>query len=149
MWGVSNYFFLVGFGVVAPETCLESRCLKRKQFERMSQEELLLRHSRIRRKGAPRYVPNLIHHCDASLLGFILQFKNCRGDITGCDNILLVSDGRFDDCCMESIRDQANDQIVLCNFSIESFLICGIEGDRVSVLDSGRELLRTFEGSAR
>jgi hypothetical protein len=57
MWGVSNYFFLVGFGVVAPETCLESRCLKRKQFERMSQEELLLRHSRIRRKGAPDTYP--------------------------------------------------------------------------------------------
>jgi len=106
-WSVSNYFFWEGFGVVAPETCLESRCLKRKQFERMSQEELLLRHSRIRIKGLPRCVPNLIYHCDASLLGFILQLKHCWGDITGCDNILLVSDGRFDDCCMESIRDQA------------------------------------------
>jgi hypothetical protein len=29
-WGVSNYFFWEGFGVVAPETCLQSRCLKRK-----------------------------------------------------------------------------------------------------------------------
>jgi hypothetical protein len=29
-WGVSNYFFWKGIRVVAPETCLESRCLKRK-----------------------------------------------------------------------------------------------------------------------
>jgi hypothetical protein len=45
--------------------------------------------------------------------------------------------------------DQANDQIILCSFSIENFLVCDIEGDRVSVLDSGRELLGAFEGSAR
>jgi hypothetical protein len=33
-WGVSNYFFLGGVGVVAPETRLERRCLKRKCLER-------------------------------------------------------------------------------------------------------------------
>jgi hypothetical protein len=33
-WEVTNYFFWEAFGVVAPETCLESRYLKRKAFER-------------------------------------------------------------------------------------------------------------------
>jgi hypothetical protein len=55
-WGVSSCFSWEEFGVVAPETCLESRCRKKKWFERkgkMSQEELLLRHSRTGTKCSP------------------------------------------------------------------------------------------------
>jgi hypothetical protein len=49
---------------------------------------------------------------------------------------------------MEGIRDQADDQIVLCNFGIESVVICDVERDGMGVLDTFRELLSALEGSA-
>jgi hypothetical protein len=74
------------------------------------------------------------------LLGFLLQLKYGRRDVVCCDNILLVSYGRLDDGRVESVRDQANDQVVFCNFSIESLFVCDIEGDGLGVLDSFRGL---------
>lgn len=65
-------------------------------------------------------IKKFVHHCDSSLLGFLLQLKHGRRDVTCCDNILLVSYGRLDDGRVESVRNQSNDQVVFCNFSIES-----------------------------
>jgi hypothetical protein len=47
-----------------------------------------------------------------------------------------VSNGRLDDGSMEGVGYQADDEIVFCDFSIESFVICNIKRDRMSVLDS-------------
>lgn len=59
--------------------------------------------------------------------------------------MLLVSDGRFDDDSVERVWDQANDQIMFRNFSIESFLVGDVEGDRVSILDTFGELFGGLE----
>ena len=95
-----------------------------------------------------RVQANLVHDCDSSLLCFLLQFEHRGGDIAGCDNILLVPNGRFDDDRMEGIGDQANDQVVLCDFRIESFIVRNIERNGFSILDSRRESFGTFEASA-
>lgn len=91
---------------------------------------------------------DLVHNCDACILDLFLQLQHRRGDIAGCDNVLLVSDSGFNDCCMECIRDQADDKIMFCNFSIKCFVVCNIEGNGASILDARGELLSTFEGSA-
>lgn len=49
---------------------------------------------------------------------------------------------------MEGIRDQADDEIMLGNFGIESLLVGDIERDRGSTLDTSRQLLSTLQGSA-
>jgi hypothetical protein len=62
--------------------------------------------------------------------------------------MLLLSDGRLDDCRMKGIWDQADDQIVLRNCGIKGFLVGDIEGDWMGILDAFGELLGTFESSA-
>jgi hypothetical protein len=54
----------------------------------------------------------------------------------------------LDDWDVKGIRNQADDQIMLCNCGIEGFLVCYIEGSGVAVLNTFKELLDTFEGSA-
>lgn len=96
----------------------------------------------------PLILPNFVHDCNAGLLGLLVQFEHCGRDVTGCDDMLLVSNSRLDDSGVEGVGDQTDDQVVLCNLSIESFVVCDVERDWIGVLDSCSELLGTFEGSA-
>jgi hypothetical protein len=62
--------------------------------------------------------------------------------------VLLVADGGLDDRCVEGIWDQGDDEVVLCDFGIESRLVGDVERDRVGIPDAFGELLRAFEGTA-
>jgi hypothetical protein len=77
----------------------------------------------------------------------VLEFQHGGGDVAGCDDILLLANGRFDDSGMEGIRDQRDDQVDFGNFGVECFVIGDIEGDGVGVLDAFTEGFGTFEGS--
>jgi hypothetical protein len=48
---------------------------------------------------------------------------------------------------MKGVRNQAYDQIYLRNFSIQGFLVCDVEGDRVGIFDPFRELRGTGKSS--
>ena len=50
--------------------------------------------------------------------------------------MLLVSDGGLDDCCVEGVGNQADDEIVLGYLGVEGLLIGNVEGDRVGILDA-------------
>lgn len=62
--------------------------------------------------------------------------------------MLLVSDGRLDDGGVVGVRDQANDQVVLGDGSIEGLFVVDIEGDGRGKVDALGELLCLFESSA-
>lgn len=62
--------------------------------------------------------------------------------------MLLLTDGRLDDGGVESVRDQADDQVMLSNLSIEGLVVGDVEGDGVGILDALRERLCGLECSA-
>jgi len=91
---------------------------------------------------------NLVHDCDTGILGGLVELQHGWGDIAGCDDVLLVADGGLDDRCVEGIWDQGDDEVVLCDFSIESCLVGDVERDRMGILDAFGELLCAFECTA-
>lgn len=91
---------------------------------------------------------NLVHDGDAGILGLLVKLHHGRGDVAGGDDILLISDGGLDDGGVVCVGDQANDQVVLGNGSIESLFVVDVEGDGSGKLDALGELLGTFESSA-
>lgn len=62
--------------------------------------------------------------------------------------MLLVSDGGLDDGGVVGVRDQADDQVVLGNGSIESLFVVDVEGDGRGKVDALGELLCFLESSA-
>lgn len=62
--------------------------------------------------------------------------------------MLLVSDGRLNDGGVVGVGDQADDQVVLGDGSIESLFIVDVEGDGRGKVDALGELLCLFESSA-
>jgi hypothetical protein len=63
--------------------------------------------------------------------------------------MLLVPNGRLDDGSMVGIWDQADDEVMLCDFGVEGLVVGDIDRDGVGVLDAFGELLRCCEGPAR
>ena len=53
--------------------------------------------------------------------------------------MLLLANGRLDDGRVESIRDQADDQVVLGDLGVQRTVVGDIEGDGGGILDTGRE----------
>ena len=91
---------------------------------------------------------NLVHDGDTSSLGLLVELPHGGRDVAGGDHILLVADGRLDDEGVESVRDQADDKVMLGNFGIEGLLVTDVERDRGREVDALGELLGGPEGSA-
>ena len=91
---------------------------------------------------------NLVHNGDSRVLCLLVKLEHGWGDIASSDNVLLVSDSGLDDDGVEGVWDQADNKIVLCYSSVESFLIGDIERDWLCKLDALGELLCTFQSSA-
>lgn len=96
---------------------------------------------------APTYA-NLVHDGDTSVLGLLVKLQHSRRHVASGDDILLVSDGRLDDGGVKSVRDQADDQIVLSDGSIEGLFVVDVERDGSGQLNALGELLGAFESSA-
>lgn len=62
--------------------------------------------------------------------------------------MLLGADGRLDDGSVESVRDQADDKVVLRELGVQGLVVSHIERDRVGILDTGGEGLGGCEGPA-
>lgn len=94
-----------------------------------------------------RIQTDLVQDRNACLCGLVLEFQHGRGDVAGCDDILLLANGRFDDSGMEGIRDQRDDQVDFGNFGVECFVVGDIEGDGTGVLDASSKGFGTLERS--
>ena len=95
-----------------------------------------------------RVQPNLVHDCDAGILGLLIQLLHRRRNITGCDDVLLVADGGLDDEFVECVGDQRDCDIDLGDFSVEGCAVVDIEGNGVAVGKALAELGGAFECSA-
>lgn len=62
--------------------------------------------------------------------------------------MLLVTDGRLDDNGVESVGDQADDEVVLGHLGVQRLVVGHIERDGVRVLDALGELLGRGQGAA-
>lgn len=62
--------------------------------------------------------------------------------------MLLLTDGGLDDGGVEGVGDQADDEVVLGNLSVESLVIVDVEGDGGGALDASGEGLGGLEGAA-
>ena len=61
--------------------------------------------------------------------------------------MLLCPDGALDNLSVESVGDQADDEVDLLESLVQSSIITDIEGDGLGVLEAGTELLGGFEGT--
>ena len=91
---------------------------------------------------------NLVHDGDAGGLGLGIELHHGGGDIAGGNDVLLLADSRLDDGSVEGVGDQADDEIVLGNLSIESLVVGDIERDGGGVLDALGELLSRGKSTA-
>lgn len=91
---------------------------------------------------------NLIHDGDTGVLGLLVQLHHGRGYIARGNYVLLLADGGLDDCGMEGIGDQADNQVVLANLSIQCLVVGHIEGNGGGMLNTLGERLGGREGSA-
>lgn len=91
---------------------------------------------------------NLVHDGDSGILALLVQLHHGGGDIARGHNILLVSNSRLDDGGMEGIRNQADDQVVLGDLSIQSLGVGNVERNGRRELHAGGETLSSLEGSA-
>lgn len=91
---------------------------------------------------------NLIHNGDASLLAGLVELHHGGGDVAGGDDMLLLTDGRLNDGGVEGIRDQADDEVMLGNLSIQSLVISDVQGDGSGTLCASNERLGGLESSA-
>lgn len=102
----------------------------------------------VRLPHLPRVKTDLVHDGDTGLLGLLVKLHHGGGDIAGGDDVLLLADGRLDDGRVESVGDQADDQIVLGDLGVESGIVGDIERDGGGVLNTGGQLLGRLESSA-
>ena len=91
---------------------------------------------------------NLVHNGDPRVLYLLFKLDHGRGDITCGNDVLLVSNRGLDDGNVKSVWDQADNKIMLCYRSVESFVVGNIEGDWLCELDALSLLLCTVESSA-
>lgn len=66
----------------------------------------------------------------------LFQLEHGWRDIAGCDDILLLANGRLDDSGVESVRNQGNDKVASADFSIKDRLVRDIERNRAGVLEA-------------
>ena len=62
--------------------------------------------------------------------------------------MLLHADSRLDDSGVVNVRDQANDEVMLANLSIQCLVVVDVERDGGRMLDTSGEGLGRLEGSA-
>ena len=62
--------------------------------------------------------------------------------------MLLHADSRLDDGCVVNVRNQANDEVMLADLSIQSLVVVDVERDGGRMLDTSGEGLGRLEGSA-
>lgn len=75
-----------------------------------------------------RIETDLVHHDDPSRLSLGIKLPHGGGYITSSDDVGLPFNGRLDDRCVMSIRNERNDEIVCGDLSIQVWRVC-IEGD--------------------
>ena len=90
----------------------------------------------------------LVHDGDAGLLGLGVQFRNCRRNIAGGHDVLLVANGGLDNEGVEGIRNQADYEVVLGNLLVQSFGIVDVQGDCVGSRETFDELSCVLNGPA-
>jgi hypothetical protein len=56
---------------------------------------------------------DFIHDSDAGILALLVELQHSRRNVACGDDMLLLSDGRFDDGGVEGVGDQADDKVVL------------------------------------
>ena len=62
--------------------------------------------------------------------------------------MLLCPDGALDNLSVESVGDQADDEVDLLESLVQSSIITDIEGDGLGVLEAIAQLLSTLKGTA-
>lgn len=62
--------------------------------------------------------------------------------------MLLLADGRLDNGSVEGVRDQADDEVMLANLSIEGLVVANVKGDGGGALDASRKGLSRLESTA-
>lgn len=91
---------------------------------------------------------NLVHDGDASILGGLVELEHGGGDVAGSDDMLLLADSRLDDGSVESVGDQADDEVVLGDFGVKGLVVVDIEGNSLGELDAVSEGLGGLDVSA-
>ena len=91
---------------------------------------------------------NFIHHGDPRILCLLVKLEHGRGNVARSYDMLLVSNCRFYDGCVEGVWDQTDDKLVLGHRSVKSVVISNIKGDCLCERHALRELLRTFKTPA-
>lgn len=104
--------------------------------------------SREYRRGKISTKTNLIHDSDSGILALLVQLHHGRGNVAGGHHILLVSNSRLDDGGMESVRDQADDQVMLGDLGIQRLGVSNVERNRRRELHASGKTLGSLEGSA-
>lgn len=69
---------------------------------------------------------NLVHHSDACILCGLIKLEHGRGDIARSHHMLLIANRRFNDGCVVSVRNQADDKIMLGHRSVKSLVIVNV-----------------------
>ena len=95
-----------------------------------------------------RIQTDLVHDRNACVDDLLFQLLHGVRDVTSCDYILLLADRRLDDCGMESIGNQGNDQVTLFDGSVKVGILRDVQRNRFGVLDAFAELLCAVECSA-
>lgn len=62
--------------------------------------------------------------------------------------MLLLADGRLDDGSVESVRNQADDEVVLGNLSVKGLVVVDIKGNSLGEFDAVSERLGALNVSA-
>lgn len=91
---------------------------------------------------------NLVHYGDTGVLGLLVQFHHSGRNVARGDHMLLLADGGLDDCGVEGVRDQADNQVMLANLSIKCLIVGYVEGDGGGMLNALGERLGRSEGPA-
>jgi hypothetical protein len=88
---------------------------------------------------------DLVHNCDSCILALLIKLQHSRRDIRSGNDVFQLSYSRFDNGSMIRVWDQTDDQVVLCDLSIEGLLIANIERYWVGKLNTFGELFCRFE----
>ena len=81
------------------------------------------------KKDAKTYT-DFIQNSNACILCLLVKLEHGRGDIACSHDMLLVSNCRSDDSCVEGVWDQTDDKIMLSDRSVKSVVISDVQGDR-------------------
>lgn len=71
---------------------------------------------------------DLVHDNNTGVLDLLLKSFDSRRDVTGGDDVLLVTDSGLDDLDVVDVRDQRDDNIVLRDSLVELGLVLDIDG---------------------